>query len=748
MKNKTKTLAAFALLLALLPFVTADRYEKYCLGYGDVLHFEELCPPLGTPYFCDHTFCGICVHILDDGKICTAHPGKCDNSLACFNTGGNATIDSEPPVLQINSPTQGQMFTQRSVFLDLTVNEPSDVKYINSADPRRPIPVCSDCTSYSRGRTFEEGRNDVTFIATDGSGNSMSVNRTFYIDSQDPQIKSLEPESGFVSGAFTITFAESNPDELIIHYGNSETGLRQYNVNLNSECTKDSNYECHSQINLSDYDGQQIEFYAVLTDIAGNTDESAHKTLSVDYSAPLITAFSYTVSGKDVTFFVAVTEPFFSEITYIDNSNNQKEQTLCSKLVNDVCEKKVSFTKDGNHDVTVIVKDMAGNSAIKPAVFFTDSKKPKIQSTEPSDDFASGTFEVEFDEENPASLVLNYGNDLSGFKEKTLDLAQCTNGYCSSDVSLSDYDGEEISYWFVLTDIAGSSVQDGAEGLMVDMSFPVINSLNYQVNGKSVTFTLDITESYLDEITYIDNSESKPKEKTLCTKLTNSICEKKVSFTKDGSHDVTITVKDKAGHTIVQGVEFFTDSKKPKITSVFPADFTFGLFDISFEEKNPTSLVLEYGNNALGFKTVPISLADDCTSDDKEYSCYTNVDLADYDGEEIDYSFILTDIAGQTAQGGENGLIVDTTFPVIDSLTYTLNGKKATITLSVTESNLDKVTYINYNDARPIQKMFCSKLKNGSCTKTIMLNADQNNLSFQIIDKAGNSIGQSLTITV
>ena len=762
-KMKTKTemkiiLGILAVLVA-LPLVAADSHQLWCLYDGESVNFGQLCAP-GRPTVTapNHGSTSICVHLLDNGKICHASLSKCYGlGLSCSNstTGGNTTIDITPPTLEISSPLNGSTFTSRNVLLEMLSDETVALSYQKDSNPGKWNTLCSNCGSYSKERSFDEGLNEITIRAVDKANNEALYARLFYVDSKKPKINSLEPSEGFASGTFRVTFTEDNPKELVLHYGNSETGFRNKSFGLSTDCIQlDGEAECATTVNLADYEGEQIEVYATLLDAAGNLDETSHAQLAIDNTAPIISNFSYLVQGKKVTFTLEINEPYLSEVTYIDNSeNNPKEKSLCSKLVNNVCEKQVNLKSEGSHNVQVIVRDLAGNEAAQNFTLFADSKKPKIKDVLPSDGFTSGLFEVTFEEQNPMSVVLEYGNVQTGFRTQNVQLSGCSKDgdeyYCSTSVALGDFDGQEIEYKFTVTDLAGQTDEKQQKGLAVDISFPVIKSLNYTVNGKDVFFSINVDEPYLKEISYIDNSDPKLQVKKLCSKLTNEFCEKKVSFRNDGLHEVTLEVTDLAGHAVSQNIEFFTDSKKPKIKSIFPEkDSTFGLFDISFEEQNPTSLILEYGNNALGFRTAALSLANDCTSDNGKYSCSINVDLSDYDGYEIMYDFTLTDRVGQTASDGAAELLVDITFPEFDSLTYNLTSStKAKVILQATEPNVEVVTYINLDDSKPRQQTFCSRLSaEGICEKKLSINPGTNRIDFVIIDKAGNSAVQQLVI--
>jgi len=752
MKGKKTALAfVLAIVLAFAPLAAADYYELWCLGDGEVADFSALCNPLMDPLTGPSI---VCVHFLDSGSICPSSLNICNSlGLGCSSGEGNTTIDSTPPTLEVFSPAEGELYTERTVYIDIDVDESVSLHYKDNSVAPRWKSLCSSCSSYTGERNFDEGFNDITFRAVDGSGNEAFQTVTFNVDSRDPDLGSIEPSSGFASGEFTVEFEESTPDDLIINYGNFDLGFRDHFIDIGTECTEDDDeYECATQIDLSDYDGQQITYFVSLTDLASNIDQTAEKTLQVDYSDPVINSIDHVVDGKRVTFTLSITESYFDEVTYIDYSDDRpREKRLCNSLVGEICEKTVSFNKDGDHDVTITVKDEAGNTATAALQFFTDSKDPRIRDTEPSRGFASGLFEIEFEEQNPETLVLNYGNDGTGMRAHSFDLLQCSvdedEYYCSEQLDLSDFDGEEIEYSFVLTDRVGQTDEDGEDDLAVDISYPIINEIDYYIDGKNVYFTIDVTEPYLDEITYIDYADDRPRERRLCSRLTDGACEKRVSF-KDGDHDVTITVKDEAGHSTAQPIQFFTDSKDPKIKDIEPSrDFASGLFEIEFEEQNPEHVEIEYGNFDMGFIDYELDISEDCTqTDDDEYVCSRVFDLSAYDGYEIEYSFLVTDRVGQTDEDSEDDLPVDTTFPVIESIDYELDDSRAEIFLEATELNLDKITYLNNDDSRPREKTFCSRLTDGECVKRISLNEGPNNLEFYVLDEAGNSIVESLFI--
>jgi len=548
-----------------------DRTESLKLGYADgcLTKGDKLKDIFGNlNYECSSTLCKVCVLMTETGNW-TTNPKKCNKLVQCgFNngegSGGNVELDVTPPVLTINNPIQDTVYNSRKVLVDFEVNEKADVYYTDLNTGRgRWIRVCSNCQDYSRERGFEEGLNELSFRVKDVVGNKAFFNVSFIIDSQEPRIKKTSPTSGFVNTILFVEFDEENPVDLEVHYGNLETGFVVEQLDLVLDCTQDDDeWMCEKNVSLTAYDEQDIEYWFVVTDIAGNTDESKHYILSVDETNPVINnpdSF-FEVDGRYVYFSINITEKNLDEVgyNYIDDRGRLKEKRLCSKLKGGICEKKISF-RDGTYNLTVYVLDEAGNSMGIGIEFFIDSKNPKIKKTLPTRGFASGDFYVEFQEENPDELFLYYGteedlrtlnvdleNDCESIKGKSDKQA------CDVSVNLTDYNGQEIEYWFGLNDTVGGEDESRHYELDVDTQYPVVNNLEsfFEVDGRRVYFSINITEENLDEVTYnyIDDRD-RLKEKRLCSRLRDGLCEKRVSF-REGEYALTIQITDEAGNSI------------------------------------------------------------------------------------------------------------------------------------------------------------------------------------------------------
>jgi hypothetical protein len=181
--------------------------------------------------------------------------------------------------------------------------------------------------------------------------------------------------------------------------------------------------------------------------------------------------------------------------------------------------------------------------------------------------FANGMFYVEFDEENPEEVWLNYGNELTGLKNVLVDLSRCTiERYyeCEVDVNLSDYDGEEIEYWFNMTDRVGSYDESRAETLDVDITSPKILNEDFYWRGEGryedyLYFDIDIEEDNFDEAVLSYEYERRgrlyEREKRLCNRLRDGRCEDRERVSED-YNNLKLIIRDEAGNEVVRNIEF------------------------------------------------------------------------------------------------------------------------------------------------------------------------------------------------
>ena len=356
------------LIVLSLSIVSAEFWA--CFSKGQKIDY---CNPKVDDRTCGTSGgCIYCMSNFNTTKNCYNQGNwlKCNNLQQGCNPQGNTSIDKEPPKLTINEPDNGDIFDSRSIPVDLKVDEKSDIlMYDNIYGRGRWTRICNNCYSHIRKRSFKEGFNNITFKAVDVVGNSAEETVAFYIDSKKPKITKTEPKNGFASGEFEVWFKEENPKKLFLNYGNTATGYRKAELNIN-DCDEERNtYYCDIKVNLANYDSKIIEYWFNLSDIGNSYAESRHIWLEVDVAEPKINSINWSIYKKTVEFNINITEKNFDEVLYYDNTEPRPRwRTLCSGLKDGICGVKKSFTT-GVHILDIQVNDEAGNSIGKSIEF-------------------------------------------------------------------------------------------------------------------------------------------------------------------------------------------------------------------------------------------------------------------------------------------------------------------------------------------------------------------------------------------
>lgn len=370
MKKKAILALSIIFLILLTSSVSAEFWA--CFNKGDKIDY---CNPKVSDRTCSSSGgCEYCMKNYNETRQCYNQGNWriCNTLLKECSNFGNSSVDKEPPVLTLNSPVQSRIYNSRSVLVDFVLDEEADVLYLDLINGRgRWKRVCQDCYDYSGRRRFNEGLNNLTFKAVDGIGNEFFLDRSFFIDSKNPQIHKTEPRSDYASGTFEIQYTEENLESIELIYGNDETGMKNKTA---TNCASGKRQWCSIDVDLSDYDGERIKYYFVVRDTAENEKKSQiRQNLIIDTIAPNLNNpddfWVYTSGNRYVYFNLNVTENNLYKIEYIDNSASRPIwKNLCSRLRNGICETKKAF-RAGHHNVDIQIIDKAGNAIGKNIEF-------------------------------------------------------------------------------------------------------------------------------------------------------------------------------------------------------------------------------------------------------------------------------------------------------------------------------------------------------------------------------------------
>ena len=470
---------------------------------------------------------------------------------------------------------------------------------------------------------------------------------------------------------------------------------------------------------------------------SANPNNTQEDPLSLTVHFPFSNGGVYTKQS----FFMDIVTNKIASIDFIDNVADSSVN-LCPNC--NTYQKSRTFNQGFNN---VTIRAHKGLEFREMTIsFFIDNRLPRISKTAPeAKKFTNGEFTVYYDEENLKNVTLYYGTTTL-MKTKAATCPPGVGQTCIVKPDLSLFEGKTINYYFEIKDIAGNLVSSKSVQIYVDTKSPIISNISSTVNGKDVNFKIKIIEPYLKTVGYIDNSEARPAEKSLCSKLdSNNVCEKKISF-KDGTHNITIYATDLVGNRVEKTVKIVTDGTKPKIKSTLPTSgYADGWFEVQFVEANPKSLILTYGNAFKGKRTRTIDFTKDCSEYKGVSLCRVNVPLVDFNNQDIEYSFLLKDIVESTIESKKVKLKVDTISPVIKTFNYSLVKNFVTFTLNVEDANFYKVTYAD-NGKTPVT--MCSSLKNNVCSSKVSFSRGSHDVVVSVLDKAGNVVARSIEFNV
>jgi hypothetical protein len=373
-KRQILLVGIWILMILLASGVFASSIHFFCINRGDTIEYSK-CNPKMSDKTCTSDHCNnICVNQTAPGVYCPTDPNFC-NALPCLGLGDNGSADNKPPIIVLKNPLQGSIYNKRTVLFNVELNEISDVYYTDLINGRgRWTMVCKDCKNYSKERSFNEGLNIIQIKAIDLFGNTAYKNVSFLLDSKKPQIHATEPRNGFATGQFLVQYTEDHIYQVSIDYGNTLTGMRSA---ILSGCVSGAKKECSINLNVKDYDGQEIYYWFTVRDTAGNIILSKKTKLTVDTTFPVINnpnSFWKQGIGKDNKYLsvnLSITETNLDSVEYQDVLDIKPTwKTLCTSLKKGFCYKKITLNA-GAHKLNFQITDEAGNAVPAETTQFT-----------------------------------------------------------------------------------------------------------------------------------------------------------------------------------------------------------------------------------------------------------------------------------------------------------------------------------------------------------------------------------------
>ncbi|MFH2020089.1 MAG: putative metal-binding motif-containing protein [archaeon] len=584
------------------------------------------------------------------------------------------------------------VYTSRKIPFNIICDrQVAEIKY--SMDNSRFIRSCTNCNSNYRNLYFSEGHNNF-FVQVVHNGQTYNFGASFFVDSRVPYISGTNPRSGYSNGWFSIDYTEENVKNITLFVRG--IGGQFFSVSKD-DCPSGSRQTCSIFSDVSAFDGDEIEYYFTVEDIAGGNTDSRLTRLRVDMTSPImtiLTPFENIYSTNSVLFDINITEPVI--LSYLDKSDaSPRDRQLCSSC--NLYSRTVTFS-DGFHNITITAADSAGNTDTYNVTFYVDKTAPRIRSTSPTSGYTNGDFTVIYTEDTPVMVKLFY-RQVGAPVFLGLPRTDCPAGRdqtCDFHADISSYDGNSIEYYFRIEDISGNSAESRLYSLSVDISAPVLTVALFDQVYSNTRLPFNLSSTETADLVYIDQYDSTPREKRLCSSCTKY--ERIVSLV-NGFHNITFIARDRAGNTDTKHAEFFVDSAPPKISSITPrGGFATGAFEVEYTEENCQEMIFKIvGPLSTITKSMP------CVSGTRvRATCGTGgavgasgfVDISQFENQTVSYTFIVIDIANNSQSKTVSNLLVDTVPPTFSTFSAVQEGRYLIFNITLGET----VKYLKYTD--------------------------------------------------
>jgi len=476
-----------------------------------------------------------------------------------------APQENIPSLCSIASPVSEAAYNSRRVLLEVYSNKSlASIKYKDSSDSETGWrTLCSSCKEYKDEKSFNEGWHNLSIRCRDFKGNEGIHELEFLNDYTNPRISRMSPSSGVTNGSgFSVKYSEDNLDSILLRIRNisaSSSNEPKVELFVMALCP----YSLQAENGLLSVmglleDNADIRIRFVHFMLHGEEEQKeTYRQLCIreeqpdkymEYLSCFVKSGDYDscLDASDVDI-RELEECFFNraEGYYAEDSNLSE-----------------AYGVQGSPTI-VINGEMVNNSKWKrsPAsilnrVCSAFSKVPKecfecLSNENPPPGFGFSDYDA-FNCED--------GEEEEGWIEKACPSGK--NQACSFDVDLSEYEGQEIEYFFVARDLAGNLDISRPVKVEVDTTAPVLNnpsSFWEQGSGREeryIYFNLNVTEENLEKISYsYKDSRGRLRKGILCSSLRDGFCTKKKSFVS-GDYELTIEILDEAGNSLKEEIEF------------------------------------------------------------------------------------------------------------------------------------------------------------------------------------------------
>ncbi len=372
------------------------------------------------------------------------------------------------------------------------------------------------------------GDYNITYSATDGSGNHSELNRTV-------QVRDNTPPTIDINGSNTLT---------IQVHGN----YIEYNATASD--TVDGNLSDDINISQNDLNTSKVGDYNItysVQDISGNYAEANRTVHVVDTEKPEIILNDANATPGEKHQYMEVHDSYVEKGAIVTD-NYDANDTIDGNTT------ELNISKLGDYSITYNATDENGNIAdeVNRTVTVQDTTVPVIHLNKSIGDETNVTVEAgsDFKDDYNATVTDNYDNNWT------------------IEGNISDVNTSELGTHYVVYDTNDSSgnIADEVNRTVrvVDTTAPIITLIQ---NGGNENYSLEANVSDTDMSTYFEYNAT--AEDNLDGNLTASIeiDMSDLNLSKLGDYNITYTVTDSQGHTTeVNRTITVEDHTVPEIT--------------------------------------------------------------------------------------------------------------------------------------------------------------------------------------
>ena len=387
--------------------------------------------------------------------------GQHNVTIVAFDTAGNAKhvtllfyADSTPPSVKLAGITPGAYVNKSSFTLRIILHDNiglRDVKILLNGKPvLEKSFVRGNASTYSEalhgttnvdlrlGLSLSDGRYVLNVITADLSGNTVSKNVTFYVDTTPPKIKVLKPKDGSYLNTTDVAINVSTTDNLCI------ASVTAY---VNNSPVKLVN-------GVGRYKAPGEGAYVLKVsakDCAGNA-ASSKEAFHIDLTPPSVSFIKPKAGAMVRTPFILnakVKDNYGAHLIYvIVDGRVIKEFNLKQPKTEYVVNVSIADLPEGPHNVTLLVEDVAGNVGKSGITLTVDNTPPRIRYVNETKSFTEGTLKLVFRVSEPVSMfkALVDGRPVKAIKVKDNEWA----------IRLSDLSLGKHNITVVAEDLAGN----------------------------------------------------------------------------------------------------------------------------------------------------------------------------------------------------------------------------------------------------------------------------------------------------